>query len=123
MSDEVSHPIEGQIVLLAGSKASVSLPKLSDLLERAQQYLADDRDTYDQRFERLDGAEGTIYYLAPADHWTGVGADLDLTEREIDALGRAHAAQFRRDGRRLDREDEFETTLEIRDVVAISPPA
>jgi len=119
----VAHPIEGQIVLLAGSKASVPLPQLSDLLDRVQHHLADERDTYEQGFERIDGTRDAIYYLAPADHWAEVGADLDLSGREIDAVARAHADQFRRDGRRLDRQDEFETTLEIRGVVAIAPPA
>lgn len=115
-----SHPIEGQVILLAGAKASVTLDRLSETLQRAQTHLATQWERYDRRFERVE-ADGRTYFLADADHWDRVGADLGLTDREADALRRAHAAQFRRDGRRTDREDEFESTIEIRDPVAVAP--
>lgn len=118
---EVSHPIEGQVVLLAGAKASVPLPRLSELLETAQQYLGEHHEEYDRRFERIEGTAGAIYFLADEGYWDVIGEQLALDEREVDALRRTHAAQFERDGRRLDRIEEFETTLEIRDVVAIAP--
>lgn len=50
-----AHPIEGQIVLLAGAKASVTLTSLSHLLERTQQYVHGRKNEYDRQFERIDG--------------------------------------------------------------------
>ena len=123
MIEEPSHPIEGQVVLLAGAKASVSLARLSDLLSEAQEYLADEADEYDRRFERIDGCDGGIYFLAEERHWERLGTELGFTKREARAVARTHNAQFERDGRRMDREEEFETTLEIRDVVAVNPAA
>jgi hypothetical protein len=115
---EHRHAIEAQVVLLSGAQASVTLPHLSDLLARAERYVEVRRETYERRFERIGGAEDTAYYLADAGHWDRVGGELGFDDREADAVRRSHAAQFRRDGRRLDRTDEFETSLEIRDVVA-----
>ena len=116
---ERRRAIEGQIVLLAGAQASVTLPHLSGLLDRTAGYLTDRRETYERRFERVDGPDDTSYYLANAGHWDHVGAQLGFDDRETDAVRRTHAAQFERDGRRMGREEEFETTLEIRDVVAM----
>lgn len=118
---ERTHPIEGQVVLLAGAQASVTLQRLSALLEDVQRHLVDRRDDYSRRFEHVEG-DGRTYYLADPDHWERVGEELGLEESEADAVRRAHGAQFRRDGRRLDRKAEFETTMEIRDPVAIAPP-
>lgn len=115
----VTHPIEGQILLLAGAQASVTLTQLPDLVGRAQAHIHSRLETYDRRYERIDGPRGTSYYLVDDGHWDQLGADLDMNDREIDAVRRAHTEQFRRDGRRLDRSDEFETTIEIRDIVAI----
>lgn len=116
---EPRHAIDGQIVLLAGAQASVTLDRLSELLADVHTYLSAYREYYDQQFERIDG-ENTVYYLAETDHWEGVRADLHLTERERDAIRRAHESQFTRDGRRLDREEEFEAALAIRTPVALS---
>jgi len=115
----VSHAIEGQVVLMAGAKASVSMTRLSELLEEFQTHLDGDRDDYDRRFERLDGSDGAIYYLVPEGHVGELGSKLGLTGRESDAIRRCHQAQFERDGRRLGRSEEFEAALEIRDVVAV----
>lgn len=106
---------------MAGAKASVTLPALSALLARTQRYVRDRRETYEQRYERVVGPAGRCYSLVEKNHWEEVGEALDLPEREANALRRVHAAQFRRAGRRLDRFEEFETTLEIRDVVAFGP--
>ena len=111
------HPIEGQVILLAGAQASVTLDRLSELVSLVDDHVRERRERYERRFERVE-ADGTGYYLADEEHWESVGDDLGLTDREVDAVRRTHAAQFRRDGRRLDRLEEFETALEIRDVVA-----
>lgn len=118
---EPNHPIEGQVVLLAGAKASVSLARLSDLLVEAQEYLAEEVENYERRFERIDAHGGGVYFLATDDHWETLGTEIGFTKRELQAVARTHKAQFERDGRRMDRKDEFETTLEIRDVVAVNP--
>lgn len=116
---DVTHPLEGQIVLLAGAQASVTLTRLSDLLERAQHYVHDHREEYDRQFERIEGAGERAYYLVDDGHWAAVGRALGFDARESDAIRRAHAEQFRRAGRRLDRLDEFETAMEIREVVVV----
>ncbi len=115
-----SYPIEGQIVLLAGTQASVPLDRLPDLLEQVQTYLRANRETYDRKYERISGPREADYVCAESDHWDSIGTELGLSNREQDAVQRAHAAQFERDGRRLDRSEEFETTLEIRAVLAVS---
>jgi hypothetical protein len=119
---EVPHPIEGQVVLLAGAQASVTLTHLSDLLERVQHHVADSRAEYDREYERIPACGDADYYLTDQDRWDAIGRRLELEDREIDAVRRTHAEQFRRDGRRQDRREEFETALDIRDVVAIAPP-
>jgi GTP cyclohydrolase II len=115
----VPHPIEGQIVLLAGARASVTLDRLSELLHLVQDHLDGQGDGYERQYERIDGSEGLVYYFVPSDHWEAVGEAIGLADREIDAVRRAHEAQFERDGRRLDRSEEFDSALEIRDVVAM----
>lgn len=112
-----SHPIEGQVVMLAGAQASVTLTHLSDLVARAQEYIDSRQDEYDRQFERIDDERGLSYYLVPSFFWEDVGTDLGLEDREVDALRRVHRLQFQRSGRRLDRTEEFETAMEIRDVV------
>jgi hypothetical protein len=118
---ERTHPIEGQVILLAGARASVTLKRLSALLEDVQRHLVDRREEYGRRFERIE-AEGRTYYLAGTAHWDGVGRELGLDDSETDGVRRTHDAQFRRDGRRLDRLEEFETAMEIRDPVTIASP-
>jgi len=115
-----SHPIEGQIILLAGTRASVPLDQLPDLLERVQSYLRANRVTYEREYERISGPREADYVCVESGHWETIGTELGLNDRELDAVRRAHVAQFERDGRRLDRSEEFAATLEIRDVLAVT---
>lgn len=115
------HPIESQVVLLAGAKASVTLSRLSELLEQANASLTERRAVYDRRYERIDEHGERTYYLVDANHWNTLGDELGFNRRESEALKRAHTEQFRRAGRRLDRLEEFETALEIRAVVVVEP--
>lgn len=117
---ESSYPIEGQIVLLAGTQASVPLDQVPALLERVQTYLRANRETYERGHERITGPGTADYVCVEAGHWDAIGTDLGLNDREQDAVRRAHVAQFKRDGRRVDRSEEFETMLEIRDVLAVT---
>ncbi|WP_128225226.1 hypothetical protein [Halobacteriaceae bacterium SHR40] len=112
------HPIEGQIVLLAGAQASVTLERLSELLAEVQPHLRAHRERYERNYERID-ADENVYHLVDTDHWEQVGDELDLDQREIDAVRRTHEAQFTRDGRRLNRKEEFETALSIRTPVVM----
>jgi len=113
-------PIEGQIVLLAGAKASVTVRRLYELVSTAQEAIHERRERYERRYERIDGTDDRVYYLVETDYWNGLCAGLDLGERECDSLRRVHAEQFRRDGRRLDRAEEFESALELRSVVTVA---
>lgn len=114
-----THPIDGEAMLVAGAKASVPLERLPVLLEAAQIYLGPRKPEYDRAYECLHGAEGTRTYLVESGHWPKIGAELQLEPREADALARAHVEQLRRLGRRLDRVEEFESALEIRETVVI----
>lgn len=114
-----SHPIEGQIVLLAGAKASVPLYRLSTVLVRAQRAIREERADFDREFERIDGPRDVAFYLVEDGFWESFGENRDFDDREVDAVRRAHTEQFRRAGRRLERTAEFESALEVRDVVAV----
>jgi len=113
------HPIEAQILLVAGAQASVPPSRLPDLVETAQSYVRDRRERYERTYERIEGARDADYYCVESGYWAAVGEELGFEDREADAVRRAHTAQFERDGRRLDRESEFESTLELRAVVAV----
>jgi len=116
----VTHPIEGQVVLLAGAKASVTLEHLSRLLEQAQRQLVPRQPRYDRDYERVLTDDETVYYLVEPGHWERVGEEIDLRRREWASLQRAHAEQLRRAGRRHGRADEFDAALEIREVVVLT---
>lgn len=116
-------PIEGQALLLAGTKASVAPRRLPDLVRRAAADLRDRRATYERSRERVVDADeagaDADAYLVPTGHWSAVGERLGLDAREADAVRRAHAEQLRRFGSETGRRDEFETALEIREAVVI----
>lgn len=114
-----SHPIDGEALLVAGAKASVPLEHLPELLEAAQAHLRPRTAEYDRRYECLHAADGTRTYFVETGHWLGVGETLGLDAREADAIRRAHAEHVRQLGRRLDRVEEFESALEIREAAVI----
>lgn len=113
------EPIEGQILLLAGAKASVDPARLSDLVDLVQADLGDELDSYRSRYERVHDDDEREVFLVDEDHWETVGDRLELSARETDAVRRAHHEQLLRIGRREDREPEFEAAIEIRAPVAI----
>lgn len=112
-------PIEGQILLLAGAKASVPAARLPDLVERVQADLEPRFEEYLTRYERIAAREGACSFFVEPGHWADVGARLDLNDRERGAVRRAHHEQIRRMGRRADRAEEIETGFEIREGVVI----
>lgn len=112
-------PIEGQIVLLAGAKASVPAARLPDLLDRVQADLGPRLDDYRTRYEAVEEADDAVSFFVGTGHWAEVGARLGFDDRETDAVRRAHHEQIRRAGRRADRADEIETGFEIREGAVI----
>ena len=114
-----ADPIEGQVLLVAGAKASVSPERLPALVDQVQSALEPRTDRYRREFECVFEDDDRAVFLADADHWDTLAADLGLRERERDAIRRAHEEQVQRIGRRTDRESEFESALEIRTPVVI----
>ncbi|QRV16368.1 hypothetical protein JMJ58_05620 [Haloterrigena salifodinae] len=113
------EPIEGQILVLTAAKASVAPTRLPDLVDRAQRRLAADRERYRREYERVHADDLREAFLVEWGHWEAVGEELDMTDRERSAVRRAHEEQLLRIGRRTDREETFETALEIREPVCI----
>lgn len=119
MSGAPNSPIDGQVFMLASAKASVDPGTLSTLLGRVQTHLADRRETYRREFECVAESDDREVFLVPREHWETVGDRLELGERERKAVARTHAEQLRRIGSDTDRDEEFETALEIREAVVI----
>ncbi|WP_122089035.1 hypothetical protein [Halalkalicoccus subterraneus] len=115
----MSHPIDGQVVLLAVAKASVPGSRLPELLERAQDELRSDRETYGRRYELAAETDDSCCFFVPADHWEEVGRNLGLERREYRAIQRAHEEQLLRFGKHEGRREEFETALDVRSAVVI----
>ncbi|ELY70928.1 hypothetical protein [Natrinema versiforme] len=113
------NPIEGQVLVLTAAKASVPPTRLPDLIERAQAVLGPDLERYRREYERLYADDDLEAFLVDWGHWEDLGEELDVTDRELSAIRRAHEEQLVKIGRRTDREDEFETALEIREPVVI----
>ena len=119
MSGAPNSPIDGQVFMLASAKASVDPGRLSELLGRVQTHLASERERYRREFERVARSDEREVFLVPTGHWETVGDRLGFGERERKAVARTHAEQLRRIGSRSDRDEEFETALEIREAVVI----
>ncbi|MDL5362451.1 hypothetical protein [Halalkalicoccus sp. NIPERK01] len=115
----MSHPIDGQVVLLAAAKASVAGSRLPDLLERVQTELAPELDEYRRRYELAAEDDDACCFFVSADHWEGVGDAIGLDRREYEAVRRTHEEQLKRLGKREDRREEFETALDLRSAVVI----
>jgi len=117
--DEPPLPLDGDVLLYTGATASVGPERIEPLLRAVQAFLRARAETYRRSYESavVDGDRRVL--LVPEGHWTEVGAEVGLPEREVDAVRRAHAQQLRRIGTKTDRREEFETALEIREAVVI----
>lgn len=113
----MTHPIEGQAVLLAGAKASVPLHRMKPLLAQAANHL---RDVDLSRYEQVYADDERAIHLADLDFWHREGEAMDLARREWEALRRAHEQQLLKVGSREDRREEFDTALEIRTAVVVA---
>ncbi|SFR51512.1 hypothetical protein [Halogeometricum limi] len=112
-------PLDGDVLLLAGARASVTPDRLPELVRLAQAHLRSRFDDYDREFESVHHGDDRTLFLVPEGHWTELGSDLGLEPREADALRRAHEQQLLRIGTKAGRRDEFETALEIREAVVV----
>lgn len=114
-----SFPFDGTVVQYAAALGSVPTRRLPELLTAVQRHLAAETEGYERRFERVHRDDARAIYLVPEDHWTEVGAALSLSDREADAVRRAHERQLTRVGSKTGRKEEFETGLEIRSAVVV----
>ncbi|SEF93555.1 hypothetical protein [Halobellus limi] len=112
-------PLDGDVLMYTGATASVAPERLAPLLREVQSHLDPQFEAYARSYERAHADEERAVFLVPDGHWTDVGSELGLPEREVDAVRRAHAQQLRRIGTRTDRREELETALEIREAVVV----
>ena len=113
------NPIEGDVLVLTAAKASVGGQRVPDLVAEARRELQPRADELARRYEQVHEDDVRAIFLAPEGFWSEVGDDLGWSRREYEAVARAHAEQLLRIGRREDREEEFETALELREAVVI----
>jgi hypothetical protein len=112
-------PLDGEVLLLAGAKASLSLSELPDLVDDAQAHLGPELERYRREYEAVYEDDRLVVFLAEPDHWATLGGTLGLNDREADALRRAHEEQLLWSGRDAGRREEFESALEIREAVVV----
>ena len=117
--DSESYPIEGTALVKTAALASVPAARVPELLARVQLDLGPRIDAYRRRYERIAVESDREAFLVEPDHWEAVGERVGLSERERDAVVRAHEAAVERIGSGSGRREEFETALEIRSGVVI----
>ncbi|QUO49160.1 MULTISPECIES: hypothetical protein [Halorubrum] len=113
------YPIEGTALVKTAALASVPAARVPALLTRVQADLGPRIDAYRRRYERIAAEPGRETFLVEPDHWEAVADRVGLTERERDAVVRAHEAAVERIGSGSGRREEFDTALEIRSGVVI----
>lgn len=116
------NPLDGQPLLLAAAKASVGPQLLPDLVEHVQSRLAPRIDDYRREYECVRETDTYAIFLVEEGHWDGLAEEFDLDPRERDAVRRAHEEQLRYVGKRIDRPDEFESALDLREPVVVGKP-
>jgi len=112
-------PLAGNALVLAAAKASVSGERLPDLVDRVQRHLGDRRADYGRRYECAHEDDTEAVFFVEEGHWADLGAELGLDEREWTGVKRAHEEHLKRLGTDLERRGEFDTALELREVVVI----
>ncbi|ELZ50203.1 hypothetical protein C464_02873 [Halorubrum coriense DSM 10284] len=117
--DVGSYPIGGTALVKATALASVPAARLPTLLARVQADLGPRIEAYRRRYERVTAESDREAFLVEPDHWEEVADRIGLSDRERDAVVRAHEATVERIGSGCGRREEFETALEIRSCVVI----
>lgn len=112
-------PLDGNALVLAAAKASVSGEQLPKLVDDAQSRLADRRDAYRRRYECVHDDDDRTVFLVEEGHWQTLGDEWGLDDRAWRALRRAHREQLGQLAGDLDRRQEFDAALELREVVVI----
>ena len=118
--DPSALPLDGTVIQYAAALASVGPDSFPTLLTAAQAHLDAERERYEREFECVHRDDGRAVYLVPTDHWEAVGETLSLSAREVKAIRRAHERQLERIGTRTDRDEEFESALDIRSAVVVN---
>lgn len=113
------YPIDGTALVKTAALASVPAERLPALLARVQADLGPRIDDYRRRYERIAVEPERETFLVEPDHWAAVGDRLGLSDRERDAVARAHETAVERAGSGRTAREEFETALEIRSGVVI----
>ena len=121
--DPGPYPIEGTALVKTAALASVPAARVPALLARVQEDLGTRIDAYRRRYERIAAEPDRETFLVEPDHWVEVADRVGLSERERDAVVRAHEAAVERIGSGSGRREEFETALEIRSGVVIGVDA
>lgn len=117
--DPGPYPIDGTALVKTAALASVPAGRLPELLAEVQADLGPRIDDYRRRYERIAATPDRETFLVEPDHWEAVGDRLDLSDRERDAVVRAHETAVERAGSDGGTRAEFETALEIRSGVVI----
>ncbi|WP_158055540.1 hypothetical protein [Halorussus halophilus] len=112
-------PLEGDVLVLTAAKASVAGEQVPVLVSKAQQEVEERTEGIRRTNECVFEDDERAVYLVPEGFWREVGEAIELGPREYEAVERAHAEQLRRIGRRENRGEEFETALELREVVVL----
>ncbi|WP_338729804.1 hypothetical protein [Haladaptatus sp. DJG-WS-42] len=112
-------PIEGQVLLIAGAKASVPAHDLAPLVDRVQEQIGPKLDEFRDRFELVFETEAACFFFVGHEQWAVIAHRVDMNDREMNAVRRAHNEQLLRVGRREDRRFEFDAALDIRDCIVI----
>lgn len=111
-------PIEGTVIVLVTAQAAVG-ERVPDLIDDVQAHLGPRLEEYTRRYEVVHETDDAVVCLAEDGHLSSVCADLDLDDRETDAVRRAHEEQARRIARDHDDASGLEAAIEIRDPVVI----
>lgn len=119
----MGEPIEGQVLVLAAAKASVTPTRLPILVARAQRDLETNLERYRREYELVFEDDDRCAFLVERGHWTAFADRFDWNHRETSALERAHKEQLKRIGRRVNRVDEFDAALEIREPLIVATPS
>lgn len=111
-------PIEGTVLVLVTAQAAVG-ERVPDIVDDVQAHLGPRLDEYRRRYEVIEETDDAVVVLAPDGHLETVGDELDLNDREVDAVRRAHTEQARRIAREAGDEAAVDAATEIRDPLVI----
>ena len=112
-------PLDGNALVLAAAKASVSGERLPDLADRVQRHLRGRLPEYGRRYECAHEDDAQAVFFVEEGHWADLGEELGFDEREWRAVRRAHEEHLKQLGTDLGRRQEFATALDVREAVVI----